>query len=117
MADQYPHHPFGAVHRMPHMRREVGASVTDSMRVLLLRAAGYRVSVGDFVGAEHTPKNTLITATRQRAKHGSGGDASHATPRTARRARAVALAEYRALRDATGGRGISLGRMLGLEDA
>ena len=59
-------HPFAAVHRMKHLRREVGASVTDTLRVLLLRTSGYAVSTGDFVSVEHTPKNTLITALRQR---------------------------------------------------
>ena len=102
-------HAFAAVHRMPHMRREVGASVTDSLRILLLRASGYSVKVGDFVSSEHTPKNSLITATRQRT--GANG-----TPRTAKLARAVGLAEYRALRDATGGSGITLARLLGVDE-
>ena len=100
-------HPFAAVHRMKHLRREVGASVTDTLRVLLLRASGYAVSTGDFVSVEHTPKNTLITALRQRGP----------TRSSARVARAVARVEYQTLRDATGGCGIALGRMLGVDEA
>ena len=48
------------------MRRELASTVTDSLRVLLMKACGYTVRVGEFVSSEHTPKNTLITATRQR---------------------------------------------------
>ena len=89
------------------MRRELGASVTDSLRVLLLRASGYAVSTGDFVSSEHTPKNTLITAIRQRGP----------VRANARRARAMARAEYQTLRDATGGCGIALGQHLGVDEA
>lgn len=40
-------------------------SVTDSLRALLLEAAGYRVKVFEFVSTEHTRKNTMIAGVRR----------------------------------------------------
>lgn len=39
--------------------------ITDNARVMLLRSQGYQVDVIDFVASEHTPKNTLIAATKK----------------------------------------------------
>ena len=103
-------HPFSAVHRLPSLRTEMGATITDTLRVLLLQASGYSTTATDFVATEHTPKNRLITAIRQRPDPGTGR-----LPASAERARHVGLAEYRKLRDATGGHGIALARMLGVE--
>jgi SAM-dependent methyltransferase len=80
--------------RTPHLRRAVAADVTDAMRTLLLRAAGYEVTAIEFVGSEHTRKNTLI-----RARRAGGRDAA-------------ALAEYHDLVDATGGVGLALAERL-----
>lgn len=55
---------FSAVHASPHLRRHAAATITDTMRMLLLRANGYEASAIEFVASEHTPKNTLIRATR-----------------------------------------------------
>jgi SAM-dependent methyltransferase len=77
------------VWRAPHLRRETAAHLTDAMRVLLLRAAGYDVTPLEFVAAEHTKKNTMIRAIR-----GSGDPA--------------ARAQYDALVAATGGCGLRL---------
>jgi acetolactate synthase small subunit len=38
--------------------------VTDSLRALLLEAAGYRVNVFEFISLEHTDKNKMISAVR-----------------------------------------------------
>ena len=38
--------------------------LTDSIRALLLEAAGYQTKVFEFIQSEHTAKNTLITAVR-----------------------------------------------------
>ena len=81
---------FRPIWGAPHLRRETAADITDAMRTLLVRAAGYEVAAMEFVPAEHTRKNTLIRALRR-----SGGDAD-------------ALAAYEALRTATGGAGIAL---------
>jgi hypothetical protein len=42
----------------------------DSLRALLLEAAGYKVQVFEFIGGEHTSKNVMITA----VKNASGID-------------------------------------------
>lgn len=55
---------FAPVHTAPHLRREIAAHVTDAMRVVLLRAAGYAATAMEFIAAEHTKKNTLIRAVR-----------------------------------------------------
>lgn len=81
---------FGPLFRSPHLRRETAATVTDLMRTLLVRGAGYDVSALEFVPSEHTPKNTLLRAMRR-----APNDAS-------------AWAEYAELRRAMGGCGIAL---------
>jgi SAM-dependent methyltransferase len=48
----------------PHLRRELAATTTDAMRMLLLRASGYRTTAMEFVPSGHTPKNTLLRAVR-----------------------------------------------------
>jgi hypothetical protein len=88
---------FSPIHRAPHLRRELAAHVTDAMRVLLLRAAGYATTPMEFIGVEHTKKNTLIRAVR-------------ADPEP------HARAEYDALVAATGGRGLALAERLGTLD-
>lgn len=88
---------FGAIWRTPHLRRETAAHVTDAMRALLLRAAGYDVAAIEFVPSEHTRKNTLIRAHR----HAADADAA-----------AAARAEYEALVRATGGVGLELARRI-----
>ncbi|MCR9247434.1 MAG: SAM-dependent methyltransferase [bacterium] len=86
-ADRAPLHPLW---NTPHLRREAAATVTDTMRMLLLQACGYDTRVVEFVPSRHTPKNTLIRAMRR----------GHTDP-------AAAIA-YRDLRTATGGAGIAL---------
>ena len=88
--------PFAPIWGTPHLRRETAAHVTDAMRTLLVRAAGYEVRAIELVPSEHTRKNTLIYATRQSARN------------------AAARAAYEALRDATGGAGIALAARLGV---
>uniref|UniRef100_A0A6U8IWZ2 Methyltransferase domain-containing protein n=1 Tax=Emiliania huxleyi TaxID=2903 RepID=A0A6U8IWZ2_EMIHU len=95
-------HPLRTIHTVPHLRSETAAHVTDAMRVALLRAAGYRVAASEFVAPEHTPKNRLLLAGRLRA----------GVPAT-RAAQEEGLAEYVALKSATGGAGIALEGLLG----
>jgi len=87
---------FGRVHGSPHLRRQVAASITDTMRVQLLTAVGYDVTAMEFVPTEHTPKNMLLRGTR--------------TPSAA--PDPTAWAEYEALRAATGGCGLGLAARL-----
>ena len=37
-------------------------AVTDTLRALMLRAAGYKVDVVEFVAPEHTPRNVMLRA-------------------------------------------------------
>jgi SAM-dependent methyltransferase len=87
-AEMYP--IFGS----PHLRRELAATVTDSYRMLLLRACGYSVTAMEFVPSPHTPKNTLL-----RAVYSGLPDAG-------------AAQQYRALRSRFGGFGIRLEQLL-----
>lgn len=45
------------------LRERFADTLTDALRAALLRARGYRVEVVEFVGSEHTPRNTLLRAT------------------------------------------------------
>lgn len=82
--------PFGPVWASPHLRRTTAAAVTDTMRALLMAASGYWTTAIEFVPSEHTPKNTLIRAVRRSEPSREKWQ------------------EYLALREATGGCGISL---------
>jgi len=42
--------------------------ITDNARVMLLQSQGYKVDVIDFVASEHSPKNTMLIATKRRGK-------------------------------------------------
>ncbi len=90
LAAEHKHGPFAPVWNAAHLRRDLGASMTDTMRTLLLRGCGYEVTPMEFVPSTHTPKNTLLRATRR-------GNYLR-----------TALVEYVALRSATGGAGIAL---------
>ncbi len=41
--------------------------LTDGLRALLLEYFGYETKVFEFISSEHTAKNTMITAVRNRA--------------------------------------------------
>jgi SAM-dependent methyltransferase len=60
-------------------------SLTDSLRALLLEAAGYRVKVFEFVSTEHTRKNTMIAGVRRAVGSGAATE--------------DALREFRALKE------------------
>lgn len=81
---------FAPIWSMPHLRRETAAELTDAMRALLLRAAGYDVAAIEFVPSPHTRKNTLIRALR----HGASDPSARAA--------------HDALVAATGGVGLAL---------
>jgi SAM-dependent methyltransferase len=46
------------------LRERLADVLTDSLRATLLRLAGYRVDVIEFVDSKHTPRNVLIRAVR-----------------------------------------------------
>lgn len=48
------------------LKERFAALVTDAVRANLLEAAGYRAQLLEFIDMEHTPKNILIRAVKQR---------------------------------------------------
>ncbi len=64
--------PYGLLTRHPILRERLGDALTDAFRAALLRRAGYRAEVIQFVDAEYTPRNTMIRAVR--GDSSAGGD-------------------------------------------
>ena len=56
--------PYDVVTRHGILRERLGDVLTDSFRAALLRLAGYRSEVVQFVSAEFTPRNTMLRAVR-----------------------------------------------------
>ncbi|KAB2808432.1 SAM-dependent methyltransferase [Pimelobacter simplex] len=56
--------PYAALVRDGILRERFADTLTDALRALLLRRAGYRVDVIEFVDSQHTPRNTLLRAVR-----------------------------------------------------
>lgn len=86
--------PMAPLWSWPHMRREAAATMTDALRALLLRGCGYDAAPIEFVPSSHTPKNTMIRATKV-----SDGDAR-------------SFEAYVSLREALGGVRLHLERVL-----
>jgi hypothetical protein len=63
--------PYAMLVRHGILRERFADTLTDALRASLLRLAGYRVDVMQFVESAHTPRNTLLRATRT----GDEGDA------------------------------------------
>lgn len=88
---------FAPIWNAPQLRRDAAATMTDTLRMLLLRGCGYEVTPQEFVPSAHTPKNTLLRATRR-------GNYQR-----------EALREYVDLVAASGGQGIALAALLPAE--
>ena len=56
--------PFGEVARHAILRERFADVLTDALRASLLRLAGYKVDVVEFVDSAHTPRNLLLRARR-----------------------------------------------------
>ena len=59
-----PPRPYALVTRHGILRERFADVLTDAMRATILRLAGYRVDVVEFVPTQHTPRNVLIRAVR-----------------------------------------------------
>jgi len=59
--------PYRLITRHGILRERLADVLTDALRAALLRLAGYRVDVIEFVDSQHTPRNALIRAVRTRA--------------------------------------------------
>jgi SAM-dependent methyltransferase len=56
--------PYAMLTRHGILRERFADTLTDAVRASLLRHEGYRVDVMQFVGSQHTPRNTLLRAVR-----------------------------------------------------
>lgn len=56
--------PYALLVRHGILRERFADVLTDALRAALLRLAGYRVDVVEFVDSRHTPRNALIRAVR-----------------------------------------------------
>ena len=56
--------PYTMLTRDGILRERFADTLTDALRSALLRDAGYRVEVVEFVDSAHTPRNTLLRALR-----------------------------------------------------
>ena len=56
--------PYDLVTRHGLLRERWGDLLTDALRVHLLRRAGYRTDVVEFVDSLHTPRNVMLRAHR-----------------------------------------------------
>ncbi len=56
--------PYGLLTRHGILRERLADTLTDTLRAALVRMHGYRVDVVEFVGSDHTPRNTLLRAVR-----------------------------------------------------
>ena len=63
--------PLSEIWRHPIHTREFGSQLTNVLRCLLLEAHGYRLSVTELVGWEHSMKNELIVARFSDAPRGN----------------------------------------------
>lgn len=57
---------MSAVFQYGLLKERMAALVTDGLRAELLNAAGYKTQVLEFIDMEHTPKNILIRAVREK---------------------------------------------------
>jgi SAM-dependent methyltransferase len=64
--------PYTLLTRSGILRERFADTLTDAMRAAILRLAGYRVDVIEFVDSKHTPRNTLLRAVRTGAAPGDG---------------------------------------------
>jgi SAM-dependent methyltransferase len=62
--------PYTLLTRSGILRERFADTLTDAMRASILRLAGYRVDVIEFVDSKHTPRNTLLRAVRTGADPG-----------------------------------------------
>jgi SAM-dependent methyltransferase len=56
--------PYALLTRHGILRERFADTLTDALRASILRLVGYRVDVVEFVESAHTPRNTMLRATR-----------------------------------------------------
>jgi SAM-dependent methyltransferase len=65
--------PLAGVLQHGLMQERMAEWATDGLRALFLEWAGYRTKVMEFVASEHTPKNLMIAAIREREAFADAG--------------------------------------------
>ena len=75
--------PYSLISRHGILRERFADVLTDALRAAILRQQGYRVDTVQFVGSEHTPRNTLLRAVRTDAGPSSTIDREYADLTTA----------------------------------
>jgi SAM-dependent methyltransferase len=65
--------PYAMLTRHGILRERFADTLTDALRASLMRLAGYRVDVMQFVESKHTPRNTLLRAVRTGGPVTGGG--------------------------------------------
>lgn len=81
--------PLTEIWRHPIHTREFGSHITNVLRCLRLEAWGYKVTVTELVGLEHSMKNELIVATKIE------GPRKHASDRLQRILQEVGLVDLK----------------------
>ncbi len=66
-----PKHPLWRLWRYPLHSREFGSHFTNALRALVLEAMGYKVTVTELSGWEHSLKNELILAVKKPEEKGA----------------------------------------------
>ena len=61
-----PQNSLKEITRFGILEERQAEMVTDALRALLLEAHGYKTRVFEFIETEHTPKNVMISAVRQK---------------------------------------------------
>lgn len=69
--------PLTEIWRHPIHTREFGSHLTNVLRCLRLEALGYKVTVTELVGLEHSMKNELIVATKIEGPRKHASDRLH----------------------------------------
>jgi len=59
-------HPLTPLTQFPLIKERLSSLVTDSIRALVLSAAGYKVEVFEFTSSKVTPKNLMLRAEKTR---------------------------------------------------
>lgn len=66
---QFKDHPLKAITRHGLFKARLADLLTDALRTLILEAAGYKVSVTEYVSPTYTAKNIMIQAEKVQSKN------------------------------------------------
>ncbi|MGQ9609849.1 MAG: class I SAM-dependent methyltransferase [bacterium] len=67
--NQLREHPLKAITRHGVFKARLADLITDAMRVLILEAFGYKVSVTEYISPMYTPKNIMIQAEKIQSRN------------------------------------------------